>query len=252
MVDASVVNAIWPEVEALRGVLSQSEPPALLEALFVADDGDWRLAAVMPNVETVGTRPIYAALDTLAEAAGIEVGLLSRLAVLDVGDADAAGLAYAPVHRERPPRTLDQDLPSLPGYAGAVLHRVAGSPGALRTYALTEEVSSALVSEGFDPQPARSDFRADLIIQQGDDRRVLIEVKSTLGNNLRNHILECAGLANVQGWPVILVYVLRGTLRRQLDESYGVIPLLPVDWEQDGIDGLRRALTQAFDWHLPR
>lgn len=258
MAEAPLVGETWRDIESLRGLLDQLSTKPLTEAVFVNDEGDWRFVAALPDVDVTGTRPIYAALDEAAEQNNVDFALLSRLVLLDAADADAQTLTYAKVSPSAPPRQLDVTLPSLPGYAGAVLRRDARLERVLSGRRLEEEVLSELQAQGLNliERGERLDigWRADFIVypRHGDHvqsaRRFIVEVVIADRRSVKTRIRDAAGMANVAGCPVILVMSSPEPGALELQASYGVVPVLTVDWERQGAGRLRETLAEAARW----
>jgi hypothetical protein len=251
VVEASVVGDVWRDVEELRSLLGGPGLAPLAEALFVNDDGDWRLVVVMADVEAKGTRPIYAALDEVAQRKQADFSLLSHLVVLDPIDHDSQAVVSSPVVQSIPPKRLNFTIPSLAGYQGAVLRRDPRFERQRSGRRLEAEVSDALRELGV---PVQSEFRlaigwrADFAVSVGSDRSVLIELKVTDRRSVKTRIRDSAGMANVSERPVVLVMLSADQGGIDVEERYGAIPVFPVDWERQGIAGLSEALAKASRW----
>lgn len=251
MVETSLVAEMWPDVQALRGLLGQHATKAITEAVFLNDEGDWRLVAALPGVNVTGTRPIYSALDEAAQQGDVDVSLLSRLVLLDASDRDAHTLTYTRVSPTTPPKRFDVTLPSLPGYSGAVLRRENRIERLRSSRWLEEEVSAALELQSLHVDRAvRLDigWRPDFVIHVGNQRQVLAEAMTVDRRTVKTRIRDAAGLANIAGCPVILIFAVPGNGDLELEESYGIVPVLLVDWERQGGARLREALALARRW----
>ena len=255
MAEASLVDQIWPDVTEVRRLLEGLDPRPLTEAMFVDEEGDWRVVAVLPDVELTGTRPIYRALDEAAAAGGVDFSLLSRIVVLDAADRAAQALAYGPVSSITPPRRLEVTIPALPGYAGAILQRDDRLNRRRLERQIYEEVAAALHSDGIELErevALSHAWRPDFVVPLDHVGRVAVEVVVSYAKNLRNRIEEIAGRANLVAEPAIVVWTTVDRRLPRLNESYGFVPVIPVNWEQNGVERLREAIVEAKEWSEAR
>ena len=255
MVDSFLVNEIWSEVSALRGLLTKYEKKPSVEALFVNDEGDWRLVELLPGIEKTGIRPIFAALDDLARRENVDVSLLSRLLFVDSFDGEANRLSFATVSLGNPPKRFDVVSSLLPGYVGAILRRDSGSERIQRIRQLEDEVASALSELGIEPRKYsrfEGGQRPDFVIDLGNDRVVLVEAVVARSYNQRARLRDAAGMANLTGRPVILAMAILDQGDIRLNDVYGVVPVISIDWENRGKEGLAWALSNAERWYESR
>lgn len=254
MVDSFVVNEIWPEVAALRQLLTKREPATSIEALFINDDGDWRLVVALTGIDQTGVRPVFAALDVLAREENVDVSLLPRLFFVDLYNEEAQSLRYGIVERGVPKRfELSSSL--LPGYSGAILKRNDREDRNERIRRFEQEIQSSLADLEISTHAPGSFMerlpwqQPDFVIESPTGETILVEAIVTNHRNLRSRLREAAGLANISGVPLILVISFFDKGSVDLDSQFGVVPVFPIDWSEHGKEGLALAISDAELWY---
>jgi len=216
---------------------------------------------VVAGLEDTGSRPIYVRLDDTAQGINLDPALISHLVLLDPNDPDAEVLLRGPIARVFPPQTFDIELPLLAGYTGAV---VSKTPQALtiRARAFEAQVLQALRSLNLQFQaagsvplwpstvrfwpPLPSRIRVDALVQFSG-HEVLIEVSYTSQKDIGRRLQQIAGIANLTRMPV--VWVLPPAADDwSLERSYGAVPVFPVAYVADRLNGLLDALREAAEW----
>lgn len=249
MAETSVVNADWEGVSLLSGLLDGQARPPLLQAVFVAPWGDWRLAAVISHLDSTGTLPIYEALDEAARREGVALESLSRLLLLDLYDPEAQRLFHADVE-PLPPRRFDLTLTALPEHVGAVIKR---NRAALRVFSqrrLEVEVLMALKETPYEVHlgiELEGGWRADaaVLVDRGS---IPIEIAVADRKNYRSRLASAAGIANLVGLPLVLVFGLLEPDESSSLKRHGTVPVFEVKWGSDGAPALHRAVEEAAAW----
>lgn len=253
MAEAALVREIWSQVEELRSVLQEADAGWVAEALLVAASGEWEIVVLHPRLETEGSLDLYTRLDELASRAQADVALLSHITLLDASSAEAAELLDAPVESRTPPLHLRPGLfPSKPEMAGTVLWRDLRWARVAGHERLRVEVSAGLGQLELESahqwaidSPESMKLRADLVVF--DAGRVVAALELTASGddkNRLNRLVGIAGRANLSGLPHLWVYSPSGS-QGQLAEVYGRVPVVPVDWDAEGVGGLERGLRMV-------
>lgn len=253
MAEVLLVDEIWPDVLKLRSLLSHVDAKPLAEALTVDALGEWQLLVVLEGVAASGTRPVFAMLDAAAESENADYRLLTHLVLLDPMDAEAQRLVELPVSGpDRPRRFSSQRISDRYGESIAVLSRNDRLWTLASVRQLENEVVRALQEHGWyvSSQPALpSGVRPDMAVHNGDHALMgLIEVGSGHPKNWRNRIRDAAGMANLAAIPVVFVYRTHGKTGPQPAGRYAYVPVLPVDWEDNGQSRLLEAVEIAGQW----
>jgi hypothetical protein len=249
VVETALVEEIWPQVAALRSLFVKHVGAPLAEALAVSNFGEWRLLTVFPEIESRGTRRIFEALDQAAGESGLDYRLLTHLMLLDPVDPQAQRLMELPFTRsDGPPRRFQPDPIASHEMAWiALLSRNDRMLRALDVKALQEEVMATMSGLGLtvvEQYRLPNGSRADIAILRPDGRPgALVEVVLSDRKNWLNRVHRAAGTANLARLPVLLVHKERGYSGVTTESTYGEIPVVPIDWEQEGAAGVRRALA---------
>lgn len=223
----------------LADVISRSDVHELARAIFVNDDGDWRLAVISPDVERLGRLAVARRLHAAAIEGGLGGEEIARLLVLGTADPDAGVLLTEGVGRGH-----GVPLEETPEFRGYILWR---SPGGRRYVAKGVQFAlrTALDAEGYESQAdvrLPIGWRADLqVSRQGWSG--LIEIATAEAKSWKLRLRDAAGVANVSGLPTVLVLISPLRLPDELLEPQGVVPVEIVDWQESGPPGVLRALA---------
>lgn len=245
-----MVNEDPTGVEQLRKAVRATGLLPLVEALFRDETGDWRLVVVVPDLSRISLRTVYQGVSTVLDRSGGQFWLAERLTLLGEDDPGAAALLRLPVEKGSP-GPMDLTLPLLPGFRGSILGGT-GSRLRMSSKQLASDVRLRLDGLGLvvenDPRLSTG-WRADFSVEMGHSNRILVEVVTTDRRSVGSRLRDAAGMANIAGFPVVLVYRTREGGDKSLDSSYGLVPVLTVDWDNDGPGRLDQALDEASVWN---
>lgn len=222
----------------LAEAISRSDVHQLARALFVSDEGDWRLAVISPDVERLGRLNVARRLHAAAIEGGFSGEDIGRLLVLGAGDPDASMLLTEGLGSRRA-----VPLEEMPEYRGYLLWR---SPEGRRYVAegVRSALQAALDAEGYASEPdvrLPIGWRADLQVSR-HGRSGLIEVATAEVKSWKSRLRDAAGVANLSGLPTVLVLISPVRLPDDLLARQGVVPVTVVDWQESGPPGVLAAL----------
>lgn len=238
MAEAVLVDRAAAEAEELAESISNAHVSAIARALLVSDEGEWRLAVISPDVESIGRLGVARQIHSAAVAGGLGGDDISRLVVLGAADPDSTALLMEEVGSRRGVR-----IEEMPDFRGYVLWR---SPSARRVVvdSVRSQLESSLVGAGytieFDVQLPIG-WRADVRVTDSSGA-YLIEIASAGPKSWKSRLRDAAGVANLAAMPVVLVLVSSVRVPSDITRRYGAVPVQAVDWQHAGPNGVLSAL----------
>lgn len=250
MVEAALVAGEWDDVLALTAALQSLDRKPLVVAVFASDEGDWRLVAVIRDVDVTGTRPIYRELDERVQAQDVPPSLIPRLLILDLEDPDARSLVLSSVEPV-PVRHFAAYISALPNHRGAVIHRDSHALRSISARRLEFEVAAALSASGLVTHlgvQLTGGARVDFVVEDPSGRAAAVDAVVADRKKIRPQVTRAAGIANLAGMPVVLVAGGFEEWGGSARTRHGVVPVFLVNWSVQDPTRLLDAIAAAWDW----